>query len=118
MELPALATGIDCGRKVSKELGSELAPSKTAVEMPGINAGEVCSEAAGDHLAGKLVGGNLPAGEDGFEAGGGKFGDAVGADVAPAGGCMDSGVRTMASMPKACRLGSCVSVGRGALSRR
>ena len=81
MKLAALAAGVDRGGEVGEEFGGEFAAGEAAVEMPGIDAGEVRSEAAGDHLAGELIGGDLPAGEDGFEAGGGKFGDAVGADV-------------------------------------
>ena len=85
VELAALAAGVDGWGKVGEELGVEGAAGEGGVEDTGVDAGEMGAEAGGKHLLGELGGGDAevggPDGEDGFEAGAGEFGDAVGADV-------------------------------------
>ena len=85
MELSAFAAGIDGFGKIGEQLLVEGAAGEGPIEDPGVDAGEVCAEPGGEHLACEFGGGDAevraPDGEDGFEAGGGELGDAVGADV-------------------------------------
>ena len=81
MKLATFSARIDGGGQVAEELGVEGATGEGGVEMTGIDAGEVGLEAGGDHLCGKLGGGDAPDGKDGFEASACKALDAVGADV-------------------------------------
>jgi hypothetical protein len=85
VELAAFAAGVDGFGKIGEQLGIEGAAGEGLIEDAGVDAGEVRAEPGGEHLAGEFGGGDAeiraPDGEDGFEAGAGELGDAVGADV-------------------------------------
>ena len=85
VELAALAARIDCGGEVSEEHRVEDAAGEGRAEVARVNTGKTRAKPGGDHLAGKLGGGDAevgaPDGEDRFESGSGEALDAIGADV-------------------------------------
>ena len=81
MELAALAAGIGSGRQIAQQILIEFAAGKVAGSFFGVDAGEARAKAAGDHVAGQLVGRNLPERKERLEAGGREIAFAISAHV-------------------------------------
>ena len=80
VELAALAAGIGARWKIVQQFGIEFTPGEGRRQLLQIDAGEARAQAAGDHFARELIGGNLPQRKQRLEAGGRKLLDTIGAD--------------------------------------
>lgn len=82
VELAAFAARIDDRRQVAEQINVKLPACEGGIELAGIDADNLCAEAAGDHGVGEFVCGQVPERKKRLYAGGDELLFAVGADVA------------------------------------